>query len=212
MGRRQAFFDPELNAAARRGRIRGLVIDRYCVGHGRHRGRGRVVRLGRGRKDDETALISFLQDTVGSRATSRAGANVRVEWRDPPEAYRPSSSAWQGPRTRPRGPSAPRVPCITTWPPREFAVVHVGVTAAALSVFLPHDKHYQHRAQGEARREELIGARRAAMPNDLPAEQRKLHCESPPLTRCISTTAARPLFPSLGFCPRPPHWIDSAKR
>ncbi len=61
-----AFFDPELNAAARRGRITRSVIDRYCiVVMGGIAAEAVSYGSAEGGKDDETALISFLQDTVG---------------------------------------------------------------------------------------------------------------------------------------------------
>ena len=61
-----AFFDPELNAAARRGRITRSVIDRYCiVVMGGIAAEAVSYGSAEGGKDDETALISFLQETVG---------------------------------------------------------------------------------------------------------------------------------------------------
>ena len=61
-----AFFDRELNAAARRGRITRSVIDRYCiVVMGGIAAEAVSYGSAEGGKDDETALISFLQDTVG---------------------------------------------------------------------------------------------------------------------------------------------------
>jgi hypothetical protein len=61
-----AFFDPELNAAARRGRITRSVIDRYCiVVMGGSAAEAVSYGSSEGGKDDETALVSFLQETVG---------------------------------------------------------------------------------------------------------------------------------------------------
>ena len=61
-----AFFDPELNAAARRGRITRSVIDRYCiVVMGGIAAEAVSYGSSEGGKDDETALVSFLQETVG---------------------------------------------------------------------------------------------------------------------------------------------------
>lgn len=61
-----AFFDPELNAAARKGRIARSVLDRYCiVVMGGIAAEALCFGSSEGGKDDESALIRFLQETVG---------------------------------------------------------------------------------------------------------------------------------------------------
>ena len=69
-----AFFDPDLNAAARRGEVRRGVLDRYCIiVMGGIAAEAMVYGDAQGGRDDESTLIQFLQQTVGGFTASNRG-------------------------------------------------------------------------------------------------------------------------------------------
>lgn len=66
-GAATAFFDQELNAAARRGQVSRGVVDRHCIVlMGGIAAEAMVYGAAEGGKDDERALTAFLRETIGA--------------------------------------------------------------------------------------------------------------------------------------------------
>lgn len=76
-----AFFDPELNAAASRGRVTRSVIDRYSVVvMGGIAAEAMCYGAAEGGRDDEQALTRFLQQTVGFAGTDLGAVAEQARW------------------------------------------------------------------------------------------------------------------------------------